>query len=111
MPLICLHSNGCFHGDIKPSNILINLVAKNYSYYLADFGEGEYTGMDFSTNYDDELSYFLNFILFLALRGTPKYFAPELWKIWKKKLPIGNYNPEKVDVYALGIIILELLLG
>ena len=24
LSLLCLHLNNCFHGDIKPSNILVN---------------------------------------------------------------------------------------
>ena len=52
---------------------------KKFNYYLTDFGEGKYGGIDISSNYKT-LS-FINFVYlqnFLALRGTPFYFAPEL---------------------------------
>ena len=42
VPLLCLHLNNCFHGDIKPENILVNKnnESKNI-YYLTDYGEGK----------------------------------------------------------------------
>ena len=49
---------------------------------MSDFGEGKYTEIDSLTN-DEIFSYFFNFILlFIALRGTPMYFAPELCQIY-----------------------------
>ena len=41
-----------------------------------------------------------------ALRGTPFNFLVKLWHIFNK----GKYPFEK-DIYALGIVILELLVG
>ena len=47
------------------------------------------------------------------MRGTPSYLAPELWEIYNKneedQIPF-QYNPLSTDVYALGKIILELLI-
>ena len=54
---------------------------------------------------------YINYLKFLGLRGTPYYLAPELWKIYNKSKDKTKYNPKATDVYALGIIILELLLG
>ena len=42
LSLLCLHLNNCFHGDIKPSNILVNQNNQNQNiYYLTDYGEGK----------------------------------------------------------------------
>ena len=45
------------------------------------------------------------------MKGTPFYFSPELMAIYKKSLDEGNYNPIAADVFALGLICLELLIG
>ena len=40
--LLCLHSNKFYHGDIKPTNILV--IKNNFGeliYYLTDYGTGE----------------------------------------------------------------------
>ena len=47
--------------------------------------------------------------LFLGLRGTLFYLAPELWKIYNNRETSGNYDPLSVDVYSLGMTIIELL--
>lgn len=46
-----------------------------------------------------------------ALRGTPFYLSPELWNILNQRENYGNYNPFATDIYAIGMVILELLLG
>lgn len=51
------------------------------------------------------------FIIFLALKGTPDYFAPELWNILNKKEKFAKYDPKAADIYALGIICIELIIG
>ena len=45
------------------------------------------------------------------LGGTPNYLAPELWDLYNANKKEGVFNPMKADIYSLGIIILELLLG
>ena len=42
LSLLCLHLNNYFHGNIKPSNILVNQDnEKQNIYYLTDYGEGK----------------------------------------------------------------------
>ena len=53
LALVCLHVNGCFHGDIKPANILVNTNSKGFRlYYLTDYGEGQFVGDNIETNYN-----------------------------------------------------------
>lgn len=46
-----------------------------------------------------------------SLRGTPKYFSPELFQGFSGTTAEIKYNPMKADIYSLGIIVIELLLG
>jgi eukaryotic-like serine/threonine-protein kinase len=88
-PLYHIHSRGVVHRDIKPENILLDAADR---ITLIDFGiaaEGAAEG--------------------LALRkrseavGTPDYIAPEEVK--------GIRGDARSDLYALGIVIYEMLAG
>ena len=87
-----LHYNNIIHNDIKPDNILINEKA---IISICDFG---------SATYKNEKSF----------EYTKLYAPPEfLNTLIKKKEEITNiqYNrDEKSDIWALGVIIVELLL-
>lgn len=76
-----LHNNGMIHRDIKPENILIT---KNYRPKLADFGTSVYQA--------DVKNTFC---------GTFEYMAPEIYQ--RKK------QTEKVDIWAIGILLYEML--
>lgn len=91
-----LHARGIVHGDVKPGNVLV--PANGGPVRLADFGvahradavadadaEGEGEG--------DEV----------YIHATPEYVAPEV--------VAGNRPTEAADVYALGIVLFELLCG
>ena len=85
LALLCLHLNQCFHGDIKPANILVD--KDNYKqnvYYLTDYGESKIVEELKKT--DNKTLSFLSYLLIisLALRGSPFYFAPELWNYYNK---------------------------
>jgi serine/threonine protein kinase len=82
------HSRGIIHCDIKPENILLNLQPTGWTARISDFGiahlnqEAEGQG--------------------LGNTGSPAYMAPERF--------YGQY-PLNSDLYAVGIILFELLVG
>jgi tetratricopeptide (TPR) repeat protein len=86
------HQNGIIHRDLKPSNILVD--AKNHPKVL-DFGLAKALG-ESEARYAD-LSYSGQ------LLGTPRYMAPEQVR--------GSSVDTRTDVYALGVILYELLTG
>lgn len=77
-----VHQQGVVHRDIKPSNVLIG---RDNRVRLADFGVAR-PG-------DGERSMF----------GTPAYLSPEQVR--------GEWVGPPADVYALGLVILELVTG
>ncbi len=81
-----IHNCGILHRDIKPANILFD---DNGSVYLADFGIASYT---------DESAIESNG----RVMGTPIYMAPELC--------YGDASVSS-DVYALGILLYQMLTG
>lgn len=74
------------HKDLKPQNIIVKGYGRDEELYLIDFG--------LSAN--------------MAVRGsgTPGYQAPEQSKMFS-----GIYDTSKIDVFAFGIIMYELLCG
>ena len=84
--LAFLHSNKVIHGDIKPSNILVNPPSR---VKLGDFGLARR-----ASNEEGSL-----------LKGTTKYMAPELLSA-----QFGAVGPAS-DLYSLGITAYELMVG
>jgi len=90
--LAAVHRQGVLHCDIKPANIVLTRAGEPK---LIDFGiarlrrvaDGAAAG-----ERDDG-----------ALAGTPLYMAPELWQ--------GQPFSEQTDIYALGLVLHELLAG
>lgn len=78
-----LHSHGFVHRDIKPENILIG---SKFVPKLADFGASSKIGVIKNT-----------------YCGTYEYMAPEI--------VLRKQQSEKVDVWALGILLFEMLSG
>ena len=79
------HQMGMVHCDVKSANIMIH---KNGTVYLTDFGIAR--GMDAATST-------------MVGVGTPAYMAPELIK--------GEDPTPQTDIYALGIVLYEMLTG
>jgi hypothetical protein len=83
--LAYLHGQGVVHGDIKPGNLLI---PRRGPVRLIDFGAARRT---------DALAQSW------ATQATPEYVAPEV--------VAGERPTPATDVYALGIVLFELLCG
>ena len=82
------HAKGIVHRDLKPSNILFD--NQNVP-YISDFGIAKLTQAE-STNVTGS-----------AVIGTPAYMAPEQ--------ALGSDVDGRADVYALGVILYEMLTG
>jgi serine/threonine protein kinase len=88
-----LHLNGVIHCDLKPDNILVDL---NGQPKLADFGLS-------ADELQQQQAGFANFAV-RAIRGTPEYASPEALD------PESSVNA-LADIYSMGIILFEMLLG
>jgi serine/threonine protein kinase len=82
-----VHSKGIVHRDIKPSNIMLD---EHGVPYLGDFGIALLADQTRLTRADEII-------------GTPAYLAPEQVR--------GSPLTPAVDVYALGLVVLECLTG
>ena len=85
--LALFHQQGIVHRDIKPDNILLD---DGYNVYLSDFGLAKM--LRDTPEPSDE-----------GITGSPPYMAPEQIR--------GEELTPQTDIYALGIIIYELLAG
>jgi tRNA A-37 threonylcarbamoyl transferase component Bud32 len=84
------HGLGVVHRDVKPDNILLDLTGGRPEVRLTDFGIARvFAGAGLTTPH--------------AIIGTPHYMAPE---------SIGGEEASPAaDVYALGIVLFELISG
>jgi tetratricopeptide (TPR) repeat protein len=92
------HQKGIIHRDLKPSNVLVEEHAGEPVPKVIDFGLAKATRGAKLT--DRELSTAFGNIL-----GTPLYMAPE------QAAPDAVDVDTRADVYALGVILFELLTG
>ena len=84
-----IHDNGVIHRDLKPENIMVD-AQDNIK--LMDFGIA-----------GDSSARRLTYANFTATLGTPYYISPEQVK--------GKRGDGRSDLYALGVILYEMLTG
>ncbi|MBD2460988.1 serine/threonine protein kinase [Oscillatoria sp. FACHB-1407] len=83
------HSRGIVHCDIKPDNILLNVLPTGWAARISDFGIARLT-QDLAGHEG------------LGNTGSPAYMAPERF--------YGQYS-QSSDLYAVGVLLFELLAG
>jgi serine/threonine protein kinase len=84
-----IHENGVVHRDLKPENIMVD---SNDHIKLIDFGIA-----------GDSASRRLTYANFTATLGTADYISPEQVK--------GKRGDGRSDIYAMGVILYEMLTG
>lgn len=97
-----VHAVGVLHKDIKPSNILIDGDAVPARPLLADFGGGGVLADELITQAGITRLGFTQAIT-PGRQATPLYAAPELLE--------GQPHTVRSDVYALGVLLYQLLIG
>lgn len=91
------HTKGIIHRDIKPSNVLVALHDERQVPKVIDFGVAKAVGQQLTDN--------TIYTGFGSLVGTPAYMAPE--QATFNQLDVDT----RADVYALGILLYEILAG
>jgi serine/threonine protein kinase len=99
-----LHSYGIVHRDIKPDNILVNILKKsvddlNSSIKYIDFGISCVENGEYSSDCLD------------LVVGTPTYMSPEVIdaQLFNKGLSFSDWK--KADIWSLGITIYTIIMG
>ncbi len=93
------HQKGVLHRDLKPSNVLVHLEEDGPRPKVIDFGIAKALGDDETRDPDAE-----HFTFTGELVGTPAYMSPEQAR--------GSSDIDtRSDVYALGVLLYQLLTG
>lgn len=82
------HGQGIVHCDIKPENVLLVITPGGWKAKISDFGVARLS----RESSDSEMGH----------TGSPAYMAPERFY---------NQHPASSDLYAVGIVLYELLTG
>ncbi|MHC4108896.1 MAG: serine/threonine protein kinase [Planctomycetota bacterium] len=91
------HQKGIIHRDVKPSNIIVELVGDRAVPKVIDFGIAKATGYSLTerTLFTDHGQ----------LIGTPEYMSPEQAEV------SGRNVDTRTDIYSLGVVLYELMTG
>ena len=90
------HQKGIIHRDLKPSNVMVTEIDGRPAPKVIDFGIAKATEFRFADQSLMEIG---------AVVGTPMYMSPE------QADPSSMDIDTRTDVYALGVILYELLAG
>ena len=90
------HQKGIIHRDLKPSNVLVTEVDGRPTPKVIDFGVAKATEISLTDQSLADTG---------AIVGTPTYMSPE------QADPSSMDIDTRTDVYALGVILYELLVG
>ncbi len=90
------HQKGIIHRDLKPGNVLVTEVDGKPTPKVIDFGVAKATEMKLTD---------MSFADVGAIVGTPTYMSPE------QADPSSIDIDTRTDVYALGVMLYELLVG
>jgi serine/threonine protein kinase len=90
------HQKGIIHRDLKPSNVLVTEVDDKPTPKVIDFGVAKAIEFDLTDQSFGDTG---------AIVGTPTYMSPE------QADPSSMDIYTRTDVYALGVILYELLVG
>ncbi len=100
------HRNGVIHRDLKPSNILVAEVDGKPAPRIIDFGiaralenDAPFPAVDGQGNRNQGLTGAF------TIMGSPGYMSPEQTRL------TGQDSDTRTDVYALGILLFEILTG
>ena len=91
------HSKGVIHRDLKPTNVLVTVTDDRPVPKVIDFGIAKAT--------QAKLTDMTLFTAHRQLIGTPQYMSPE------QADSDGSDIDTRTDVYSLGVLIYELLVG
>ena len=91
------HQKGIIHRDIKPSNVMVTMADARPMPKVIDFGIAKAT--------DQRLTEKTLFTEFHQMVGTPQYMSPEQAEM------SGVDIDTRSDVYSLGVLLYELLVG
>ena len=91
------HQKAIIHRDLKPSNILVGEVDGKPLSRIIDFGVAKAIG--------NGLAGETQFTRTGAILGTPSYMSPE------QAASVGVDVDTRTDVYSLGVVLYELLVG
>ncbi len=101
--LAAAHAAGVLHKDLKPSNVLVGGSDQAPRLKLGDFGSGRVLDLARLERLEITRLGFTQSALADDEAGTPLYLAPELLA--------GQQPTIQSDVYALGVMLYQLLVG